>query len=37
LLKLKQIEAFVKLSTSNNTKTIVTDGKGSLLNVIDDK
>jgi regulator of protease activity HflC (stomatin/prohibitin superfamily) len=37
LLKLKQIEAFVKLSTSSNTKTIVTDGKGSLLNVIDDK
>jgi len=37
LLKLKQIEAFVKLSTSNNTKTIVTDGKGNLLNVIDDK
>jgi regulator of protease activity HflC (stomatin/prohibitin superfamily) len=37
LLKLKQIEAFVKLSTSSNTKTIVTDGKGGLLNVIDDK
>lgn len=37
LLKLKQIEAFIKLSTSNNTKTIVTDGKGSLLNVLDDK
>lgn len=37
LLKLKQIEAFIKLSTSNNTKTIVTDGKGSLLNVLGDK
>jgi len=37
LLKLKQIEAFIKLSTSNNTKTIVTDGKGNLLNVLDDK
>lgn len=37
LLRLKQIEAFIKLSTSNNTKTIVTDGKGSLLNVLDDK
>jgi prohibitin 1 len=38
ILKLKQIEAFMKLSTSPNTKTIITDGKSNnLLNMIDDK
>jgi regulator of protease activity HflC (stomatin/prohibitin superfamily) len=37
VLKLKQIDAFVKLSTSPNTKTVVTDGKGSVMNLIDDK
>ncbi len=37
ILKLKQIEAFMKLSTSPNTKTIVTDGKGSVMNLLNDK
>jgi regulator of protease activity HflC (stomatin/prohibitin superfamily) len=37
ILKLKQIEAFMKLSTSNNTKTIITEGKGNLLNLIGEK
>ncbi len=35
MLKLKQIEAFEKLSTSPNTKTIVTDGKSPMVNVLD--
>lgn len=37
ILKMKQIEAFIKLSTSPNTKTIITEGKGNLLNLIEDK
>jgi prohibitin 1 len=37
ILKLKEIEAFIKLSTSPNTKTLMTDGKGGLLNVLEDK
>ena len=37
ILKLKEIEAFIKLSTSPNTKTLITDGKGGLLNVLEDK
>jgi regulator of protease activity HflC (stomatin/prohibitin superfamily) len=37
ILKLKQIEAFIKLSTSPNTKTIITEGKGNLLNLIGEK
>jgi prohibitin 1 len=37
VLKLKQIEAFIKLSTSPNTKTIVTDSKSGVMNLIDDK
>lgn len=37
ILKLKEIEAFIKLSTSPNTKTIMTDGNGSLLNLLEDK
>jgi len=37
ILKLKQIEAFMKLSTSPNTKTIITEGKGNLLNLIGEK
>ena len=37
ILKMKEIEAFIKLSTSTNTKTIITDGKGGLLNVLEDK
>ena len=35
MLKLKQIEAFEKLSTSPNAKTIVTDGKSPMVNVLD--
>jgi regulator of protease activity HflC (stomatin/prohibitin superfamily) len=37
ILKLNQIEAFLKLSASPNAKTIITDGKGSVFNVLDDK
>jgi regulator of protease activity HflC (stomatin/prohibitin superfamily) len=37
ILKMKEIEAFIKLSTSANTKTIITDGKSGLLNILDDK
>jgi regulator of protease activity HflC (stomatin/prohibitin superfamily) len=37
ILKLKEIEAFIKLSASPNTKTLITDGKGGLLNVLEDK
>jgi regulator of protease activity HflC (stomatin/prohibitin superfamily) len=37
ILKLKQIEAFIELSTSPNTKTIITEGKGNLLNLIGEK
>lgn len=37
ILKLRQIEAFIKLSTSPNTKTIITEGKGNLLNLIGEK
>jgi regulator of protease activity HflC (stomatin/prohibitin superfamily) len=35
MLKFKQIEAFQNLSTSPNTKTIVTDGKSPMVNVLD--
>jgi prohibitin 1 len=35
ILKLKEIDAFIKLSASPNTKTVITDGKGGLLNVLD--
>jgi regulator of protease activity HflC (stomatin/prohibitin superfamily) len=37
ILKMKEIEAFIKLSASANTKTIITDGKSGLLNVLEDK
>jgi regulator of protease activity HflC (stomatin/prohibitin superfamily) len=37
ILKQYQIEAFMKLSTSPNAKTIITDGKGNMLNILDDK
>jgi hypothetical protein len=37
ILKMNQIQAFMKLSTSPNTKTIITDGKGSVINMLDDK
>jgi len=37
ILKLNQIEAFMKLSTSPNAKTIITDGKGNVLNMVEDK
>jgi len=37
ILKLKEIEAFIKLSSSPNTKTLITDGKGGLLNLLEDK
>ena len=36
ILKLNEIEAFTKLATSPNTKTVITDGKGSVLNVLDE-
>jgi hypothetical protein len=35
MLKLKEIEAFIKLSASPNTKTVITDGKGGLLNILE--
>lgn len=34
VLKFKQIEAFLKLSTSPNTKTIITDGKSPVVNML---
>jgi hypothetical protein len=34
---MNQIEAFMRLSTSPNAKTIITDGKGNVLNLVDDK
>jgi len=34
VLKFKQIEAFQKLSTSPNTKTIITDGKSPMVNML---
>jgi prohibitin 1 len=34
VLKFKQIEAFQKLATSNNAKTIVTDGKTPMVNIL---
>ena len=37
VLKMNQIQAFMKLSTSPNTKTIITDGKGGVINMLDDK
>lgn len=35
VLKFKQIEAFMKLSTSPNTKTIITDGKTPMMNILE--
>jgi regulator of protease activity HflC (stomatin/prohibitin superfamily) len=37
IIKLNQIEAFMKLSTSPNAKTIITDGSGNVLNMLDGK
>jgi prohibitin 1 len=37
VLKFKQIEAFQKLSTSPNTKTIVTDGKSPMMNMLENQ
>jgi regulator of protease activity HflC (stomatin/prohibitin superfamily) len=37
VLKMNQIQAFMKLSTSPNTKTIITDGKSGVINMLDDK
>jgi prohibitin 1 len=37
ILKLNQIGAFEKLSTSPNAKTIITDGKSNVFNVFEDK
>jgi prohibitin 1 len=37
VLKFKQIEAFQQLSTSPNTKTIITDGKTPLMNIVEEK
>jgi hypothetical protein len=34
---MKEIEAFIKLSSSPNAKTIMTDGNGSLLNLLEEK
>jgi len=34
VLRLKQIEAFQMLSTSPNTKTIITDGKAQMVNLL---
>jgi len=34
VLKFKQIEAFQKLSASSNTKTIITDGKTPIVNML---
>lgn len=34
VLKFKQIEAFQQLSTSPNTKTIITDGKSPMINMM---
>ncbi len=34
VLKFKQIEAFQKLAVSPNTKTIITDGKSPLMNIL---
>jgi regulator of protease activity HflC (stomatin/prohibitin superfamily) len=36
ILKLNEIEAFTKLATSPNAKTVITDGKGSILNLLED-
>jgi hypothetical protein len=36
ILKLNEIEAFTKLATSPNAKTVITDGKGSVLNLLED-
>ena len=33
IIKNKQIEAFEKLATSENSKTIITDGSGKVINV----
>jgi regulator of protease activity HflC (stomatin/prohibitin superfamily) len=35
VLKFKQIEAFQRLSTSPNTKTIITDGKTPMMNMLE--
>lgn len=37
VLKMNQIQAFMKLSTSPNTKTIITDGKSGVINMLDNK
>ncbi len=37
ILKFKEIQAFIKLATSPNAKTVITDGKGSLMNILDNK
>ncbi|MFM7300483.1 MAG: hypothetical protein ACKO1R_05015, partial [Crocinitomicaceae bacterium] len=37
ILKMNQIQAFIKLSNSPNTKTIITDGKGNVFNMLDNK
>jgi prohibitin 1 len=36
VLKLRQIEAFQKLSASPNTKTIITDGKTPIVNMLEE-
>ena len=37
ILKFNEIQAFIKLATSPNAKTVITDGKGSLMNILDNK
>jgi regulator of protease activity HflC (stomatin/prohibitin superfamily) len=36
ILKLNEINPFTKLATSPNAKTVITDGKGRVLNVLDE-
>ena len=37
ILKFNEIQAFIKLASSPNAKTVITDGKGSLMNILDNK
>ena len=37
ILKFNEIQAFIKLATSPNAKTVITVDKGSLMNILDNK
>ncbi len=37
ILKFNEIQAFIKLATSPNAKRVITDDKGSLMNILDNK